>query len=205
MITILLGLVLLVCSALTSCQAATGANAPDAASGHAGTTPTVGQVPLAVPVELREVVGTSPCTPQTPGPTTTSATSATSASTATAMAGAVLATPMSSVPTILRDVDGVDCYQVSPPLLELQQLDSINVASQPPAAQWVITMTMTASDAKSFAVITTQHSREQLAFVVRGTVLSTQNVLSPITNGIVQLDGNFTQDDANRLVRQITG
>jgi hypothetical protein len=198
MIAILLGMVLPVCSALTGCQAATGADAP-AASGHAGTTPTVGQVPLAVPVELREVLGTSPCTPQTPGPTTTSATSS------TAKAGSALVQPVSAAPTILRDVDGVDCYQVSPPMMELQQLDSINVVNQPPATQWVITMTMTSSDAKTFAVLTTQHDREQLAFVVRGTVLSTENLLSPVTNGVVQLGGDFTQDDANRLVRQITG
>jgi hypothetical protein len=196
MIAILLSMVLPVCSALTGCQAATGASAP-AASGHAGSTPTVGQVALAVPVELREVLGTSPCTPQTPGPTTTSAAS-------TVKAGAV-AQPVSGAPTVLRDVDGVDCYQVSPPLMELQQLDSINAVNQPPATQWVITMTMTTSDAKTFAALTTQHNREQFAFVVRGTVLSTENLLSPITNGVVQLGGDFTQDDANRLVRQITG
>ncbi len=184
-IAFLLGTVLLSCTALTGCEAASGANTPNnAASGHASGTPTVGQVPLAVPVELREVLGTSPCTRQNPSPTTTS-TASTSA--------------------VLRDVDGVDCYQVSPPLMELQQLDSINVTNQPPATQWVITMTMTASDAKSFATITTQHSREQFAFVVRGTVLSTQTIDSPVTDGTVQLDGNFTQDDANRLVRQITG
>lgn len=200
MIAILLGMVLLVCSALTGCQAANGANTPTAATGHGTGTATVGQVPLAVPVELREVLGTSPCTPQTPSAPTTSAVATTAA-----MEGVVLAQPAAVAPTILRDVDGVDCYQVSPPLMELQQLDAINVASQPPAAQWVITMTMTSSDAKSFAVITAQHSREDLAFVVRGTVLSTQTIVSPIANGIVQLDGNFSQDDANRLVRQITG
>ena len=158
-------------------------------------TPTAGQVALAVPVELRRVLGTAPCTPQTASPTTTSATSATEAA---------LAEPVSSAPTILHDVDGVDCYQVSVPLMELQQLDVISVASMPPASQWVITMKMTTSDAQSFAALTTERTQQQLAFVVRGTVFATQAIAAPITNGVVQLQGNFTQDDANRLVRQIT-
>jgi preprotein translocase subunit SecD len=119
-------------------------------------------------------------------------------------AGAALVKPVSSAPTVLHDVDGVDCYQVSVPLMELQQLDAISVASQPPASQWVITMRMTTSDAQSFAALTTERTKQQLAFVVRGTVFATQAVAAPVTNGVVQLQGNFTEDDANRLVRQIT-
>jgi preprotein translocase subunit SecD len=185
MITILLGMVLLACGLLSGCQAANG-DVPAASGGRASGTPSSGQVALAVPVELRLVLGTSPCT-QTPSTTTTSA---------------IATTP--SAPATMHDVDGVDCYQVSAPLMELQQLNTIGVASQPPASQWVITMTMTSPDAQTFAALTTQHDQQQLAFVVRGTVLSTQTVAQPITNGIVQLQGNFTQDDANRLVHQIT-
>jgi preprotein translocase subunit SecD len=65
-------------------------------------------------------------------------------------------------------------------------------------------MTLTPSDAQNFASLTEQHDRQQLAYVVRGTVLSTQAIAQPVTNGVLQLQGNFSQDDANRLVRQIT-
>jgi hypothetical protein len=184
LITVLLGMVLLVCSVLSGCQAATS-DAPAASTGHVSAPPSAGQVALAVPVELRLIYGTSPCTPQSPGATTTSATAA-------------------LTQTVLHDVDGADCYQVSGPLMELQQLNAISVASQPPASQWVISMTLTSSDAQTFAALTAQHTRQQLAFVLRGTVLSTQTIAAPVTSGVVQLDGNFTQDDANRLLRQIT-
>lgn len=182
MIAVLLGMVLLVCAALSGCQAAIS-DTPAASTGHASGTTSAGRVALAVPVELREVLSTSPCTQQTPSPPTTSAGPAT---------------------TILHDVDGVDCYQVSGPLMELQQLNAITVASQPPASQWVISMTLTPSDAQTYAALTAEHAQQQLAFVVRGTVLSTQTIAQPVTGGVVQLQGNFTQDDANRLVHQIT-
>jgi preprotein translocase subunit SecD len=195
MITVLLGMVLLVCSVLSGCQAATS-DAPTASGPHA--TSTAGQVALAVPVELRQVLGSAPCTQQTPSPATTSTTSATEA-------GAVVAKPVSTAPTTMHDVDGVDCYQVTVPLMALQQLDTISVTSQPPATQWVIAMTMTSADAQSFAALTAERTQQQLAFVVRGTVLATQTIAAPVTNGVVQLQGNFTQDDATRLIRQITG
>lgn len=187
MIAILLGMALLVCSALSGCQSATS-DAAAASAGHASGATSAGRVALAVPVELRQVLGSAPCTQETPSQPTTSAPSATSA-------GAAIT---------LHDVDGADCYQVSAPLMELQQLDAINVASQPPASQWVISMTLTPSDAQTYAALTAQHEQQQLAFVVRGIVLSTQTIAQPVTGGVVQLQGNFTQDDANRLVRQIT-
>ena len=175
----LLGSALLGCAVLTGCQAAASGDVPVASAGHASTTSSAGRVALSVPMELREVVGTAPCTSQSPSQSTTSA-------------------------TVLRDVDGVDCYQVTAPLMTLQQLDAISATNQPPASQYAITMTLTSSDAQNFATLTQQHDQQELAFVVRGTVLSTETIARPITNGIVQLQGNFTQDDANRLVRQIT-
>jgi preprotein translocase subunit SecD len=175
-------LVLLGCAVLSGCQAAMSADVPVASTGHASATPSTGQVALSVPVELRQVLETSPCTSQSPSQPTTSATPA----------------------TVLRDVDGVDCYQVTAPLMTLQQLNAINVTNQPPTSQYAITMTLTSSDAQNFAALTAQHAQQQLAFVVRGTVLSTAAIAQPVTNGVVQLQGNFTQDDANRLVRQIT-
>jgi preprotein translocase subunit SecD len=193
MITILLGMVLLVCSVLTGCQGTTS-DAPTASGPRPNAA--AGQVALAVPVELRQVLSSAPCAPQTSSPTTTSAASATEA---------VVAKPVSTAPTTMHDVDGVDCYQVSVPLMALQQLDTISVTSQPPASQWVITMTMTSADAQSFAALTAERTQQQLAFVVRGTVLATQTISAPITNGVVQLQGNFTQEDAKRLIRQITG
>jgi preprotein translocase subunit SecD len=183
-IAVLLGMALLVCTALSGCQAATN-DAPAASPGHASGTTSAGRVVLAVPVELRQVLGTAPCTQQTPSQPTSSTTS-------------------TGAPITLHDVDGVDCYQVSGPLMEFQQVNAINVASQPPASQWVISMTLTPSDAQAYAALTAQHTQQQLAFVVRGTVLSTQAIAQPATGGVVQLQGNFTQDDANRLVRQIT-
>jgi preprotein translocase subunit SecD len=178
----LLGLALLGCAVLSGCQAATSSDVPAASAGHVSTTSSAGQVALSVPMELRQVLETAPCTSQSPSQPTTSGSSS----------------------TVLRDVDDVDCYQVTVPLMTFQQLNAISVTNQPPASQYSITMTLTASDAQSFAALTAQHAQQQLAFVVRGTVLSAETIAQPVTNGVVQLQGNFTQDDANRLVRQIT-
>ena len=54
----LLGSVLLGCAVLTGCQAATSDNVPSVAAGHASTASSAGQVALAVPVELRQVLET---------------------------------------------------------------------------------------------------------------------------------------------------
>ena len=178
----LLGLVLLGSAVLTGCEGTANGDVPAASAGHASSPSSAGQVALAVPVELRQVLQTAPCTSQSPSQPTTSASSS----------------------MMLRDVDGVDCYQVTAPLMALQQLNAITVTNQPPASQYAITMTLTSSDAQTFATLTAQHGQQQLAFVVRGTVLSTETIAQPITNGVVRLQGNFTQDDANRLVRQIT-
>jgi preprotein translocase subunit SecD len=178
-----MGSVLIGCAVLTGCQAAASGDVSVASAGRVSATSSAGQVALSVPVELRLVLETAPCTSPSPSQSTVSASSA----------------------TVLRDVDGVDCYQVTAPLMTLQQLNAISATNQPPASQYAITMTLTSSDAQSFAALTAQHAQQQLAFVVRGTVLSTETIAQPITNGVVQLQGNFTQDDANRLVRQITG
>lgn len=211
--TVLLGLVVLLLGfVLAGCQAAASGDTPSAASGRSSTAVAAGQVALAVPVELRQVLAMSPCaagksTVGNPAPATVSVTPATPATVANSAAIAESLAPSSVVapPTTLHDVDGVDCYQVSAPLLVLQQLNAINISSQPPASRWVITMTMTPSDAQSLTAVTQDHPGQQFAFVVRDTVLSAQSIPQPITNGIVQIAGNFTQDDANRLMRQITG
>ena len=182
----LLGLVLLACAVLSGCQAATSSDVPAASAGHVSTTSSAGQVALSVPVELRQVLETAPCTSQSPAQSPSQPTTSGSSS------------------TVLRDVDDVDCYQVTVPLMTFQQLNAISVTNQPPASQYSITMTLTSSDAQSFAALTAQHAQQQFAFVVRGTVLSAETIAQPVTNGVVQLQGNFTQDDANRLVRQIT-
>jgi len=217
--TVLLGLVLLLFGfALAGCQAAASSDTLSAASGRSSAAIDTGQVALAVPVELRQVLAMSPCaagksTAGNPAPATISAIPATPANAVNSVepvnsAAIAESLPSASVlapPTTLHDVDGVDCYQVSTPLLVLQQLNAINVSSQPPASQWVITMTMTPSDAQSLTAVTQDHPGQQFAVVVRDTVLSAQSIPQPITNGIVQIAGNFTQDDANRLMRQITG
>lgn len=181
-IAALLGSALLACAVLSGCQAAASGDVPAASAGRASTAPSAGQVALSVPVELRQVLQTSPCTSQSPSQPTNSASS-----------------------SVLRDVDGVDCYQVTAPLMVFQQLNAISVTNQPPASQYAITMTLTPSDAQTYAALTVRHDQQQIAFVVRGTVLATQDITQPVTNGVVQLQGNFTQDDANRLIRQITG
>ena len=180
-LTGLLSLVLLGCCALGGCQGATSVDVSAAASSQVSGASSVGQVALSVPVELRQVLTSTPCTTQNPTQTTNSAAN-----------------------SVLRDVDGVDCYQVSAPLMAFQQLDAIAVTSQSSTGQYAISMTLTAADAQTFAALTAQYGQQQLAYVARGTVLSTQTIAQPVTNGIVQLQGNFSQDDANRLIRQIT-
>jgi hypothetical protein len=173
--------------ALAGCQSvAAGTTHTAVHAGMAAPTSAAGRVPLAVPVELRRVLREYPCgtatNTTTPGATTT------------------LAPPSASTSRDVRDLDGADCFDLTPPLLTVRRLQSIAVASDSADDDWVINLTLTRQDATVLAGLNTG---QELAVVVRGTVLATPTVAGDSTE--VQISDNFSQADAQRVMRQITG
>jgi preprotein translocase subunit SecD len=75
---------------------------------------------------------------------------------------------------------------------------------------WQIMITLDDDGAKRFGKLTTELAAKgppanQLAIQVRGRVVSAPAVQGAITDGRVQISGNFTKESAERLVAEITG
>lgn len=75
---------------------------------------------------------------------------------------------------------------------------------------WIVSLSLDDEGTKSFTRLTTELAaktppQNQLAIVVRGRVVSAPTVMSPITGGEVQINSNFTRQDAEKLAADITG
>jgi preprotein translocase subunit SecD len=75
---------------------------------------------------------------------------------------------------------------------------------------WIINLTLDDEGARLFRQLTTGLAtktppQNQLAIVVEGRVVTAPTVMSPITDGKVQITGRFNQADAEKLVKEITG
>lgn len=105
----------------------------------------------------------------------------------------------------MRDLEGADCFDVGQPEMVLQNLEAIGVSSTSTTDQWEINLVLTPQDATSFAKLTGSLAGQQLAIVVRDTVLATPSFTAPVTNGDVRIAGALNEEEAKRLAHQITG
>jgi len=110
--------------------------------------------------------------------------------------------------------DGATKFVVGP-----AELSAADVASAEPGeltnsvgdaipGQYAVTVTLTGSGAQAFAELTRNLSSlepplNELAIIVDGVVISAPAVASVIANGIMQISGGFTKDEATNLADDI--
>lgn len=101
--------------------------------------------------------------------------------------------------------DGVSVYQLDEPFLTLARLEAIDAALSPQFGTWVINLNLTEPDAETFGEWTATHIGERLAIVADQVVLTAPEISSAIPGGNVQISGQFSEQDARNLVRDLTG
>lgn len=78
------------------------------------------------------------------------------------------------------------------------------------ASGWTVGLSLDHEGAQTFSRLTTELSKKtppqnQLAIVVRGRVVTAPAVMSPITGGQLEITSNYTKQEAEQLVKDITG
>jgi preprotein translocase subunit SecD len=105
--------------------------------------------------------------------------------------------------TELPDPSG-ESLTLAEPVMTIERLDRAEVMLDQ-AQQWTLSIDLTDEDAAEFAAWTADHVGERLAMVVDGKVVIAPTIQSAITGGIVQIAGNYTQDEIRDLLDTITG
>jgi preprotein translocase subunit SecD len=107
-------------------------------------------------------------------------------------------------PTVLPDPSG-EQLALDEPIMTVRRLDTATVRYDQVSTAWVLELDLNDEDTATFADWTAAHTGERLAVVVDGEVVVAPQIQSAITGGIVQLSGNYTQDEARELLDRITG
>lgn len=138
-----------------------------------------GPTDLVIPVELRPVLTMAP-------------------------SGSPTSAPAEPGATTMSGSDGTT-YSLAEPIITVRRLDGAEAGAQQTSVDYVITLDLVDADSKVFAEWSTDHVSEQLAMVVDGEVVSAPAIQTPITDGIIQISGNFTPTEAEDLLNDITG
>lgn len=169
-------LVLVAVLALAGCTSRTaGAPAKD-------DSPVVGATDLVVPIELCPVVE--------PGTSASAEPSATPS-----------ATPSQKH---LPDPSG-EQLTLAEPVMTIERLDRAEVIFDKVNSTWALSIDLTDEDTAAFADWTADHVNERLAMVVDDEVIIAPTIQSAITDGVVQITGDYTQDEVKDLLDKITG
>lgn len=107
--------------------------------------------------------------------------------------------------SVLVDPSNGERITLDDPIISIEKLDSAEIKNDPNAGGWVLLISMIDKDARTFGDWTTDHTGERLALVIDGEVVVAPTIQSAITGGDVQIAGNYTRDDIERLLDKITG
>ncbi|GAA0602286.1 hypothetical protein HPO96_19665 [Kribbella sandramycini] len=112
-------------------------------------------------------------------------------------------------PSVLCGVDGAQ-YTLGAVEVDGSQVMRTEAGPAQGATGWVVTLTLDAEGTKLFSALTTElvknrPPKNQLAIVVKDQVVSAPTVSGAITAGQVQIAGNFTRAQAEKLAADITG
>jgi preprotein translocase subunit SecD len=159
-------------------------------AGDPGTddSPVVGPVDLVIPIEMRPVLeqtgpSGSPALPPSDQPVATSALPST---------------------TVLPGQGG-EQLTLAEPVMTVERLERAEVTMEKTSATWVLVLDLTAEDTAAFAEWTSEHIDERLAMVIDGEVVIAPTIQGAITDGGVQITGNYTQSEIRDLLDKITG
>jgi len=88
-------------------------------------------------------------------------------------------------------------------LLDQTDLKSASVITNQPAGKPRIQITFTDAGAKRFAKVTRQNIGKRLAIIIDGQLYSAPTIRSEIRGGLVEMTGNFSEQEANDLAAKI--
>lgn len=121
-------------------------------------------------------------------------------------------TEVSAQPCASGTLSGTDtaCYRLAEETLTIERVKDLDSGVPEGSTDFAIMLTLYPDDAKAFGELTgrlakEQTPRNQLAVVVGDKVVTAPAVMDAITGGQVQIAGNFTKADAEKLVQQLTG
>jgi preprotein translocase subunit SecD len=104
----------------------------------------------------------------------------------------------------LPDPDGI-ALPLEPPFLTITRLEDARVEFEQSGGSWGVQLAMTDEDAQVFGEWTSAHIGEQVAVVVDGEVVAAPQIQDAITGGEVTISAQYTQDEANDLLAELTG
>jgi preprotein translocase subunit SecD len=105
--------------------------------------------------------------------------------------------------TVLKDPTTGDSLTLADPIMTIERLDGAEISGD--NGMWALVLHLNTKDTRTFADWTTAHTGERLAVVIDGEVVVAPTVQAAITGGDVQVSGNYTQDDVEKLLDEITG
>jgi preprotein translocase subunit SecD len=105
--------------------------------------------------------------------------------------------------------DATARYRLAPAVLAGTDIASAEAGKPLNSTSWVVNLTLDPTGSRAFAdltgsVVDQPSPRNQLAFVLNGTVLSAPVVESRIRGGQLQLSGPLTRTEAEQLATQLT-
>lgn len=83
--------------------------------------------------------------------------------------------------------------------LDARAVKSASAAADPDFEEWRILLSLREKDAERFAEFTAQNTGRQLAVVLNGKLTGAPYIREKIADGQVQITGDFTQDEAEKL------
>jgi len=96
-------------------------------------------------------------------------------------------------------------YVLGPGFLSGADVSRVAVQVDPQGGRFVVIVTFTPAGARKWAEWTGQNVGKQVAMVLRSRVLTAPTIQSAITGGDTQITGQYTQDEARQLARDIAG
>lgn len=110
-----------------------------------------------------------------------------------------------NLPLVTCDQIHANKYLLGPAILSGADILHVSAGSSSNGSGYVITLVFKSSGAKTWANWTSAHVGRQVAFVLNASVLSAPTIDQAILGGNTEISGNFTEQQAARLVHQISG
>ena len=98
---------------------------------------------------------------------------------------------------------GPACYQVGKGI-SVRKVNDIH-AQRTATGGHEVSISLLPADRRAFSTLTRSMVGRDVAFVVRGRLVTATRVESPITKGKVIISGNFSRPDADRLIHELKG
>ncbi|CAL9350306.1 Serine_threonine-protein kinase PknD [Streptomyces sp. enrichment culture] len=114
-------------------------------------------------------------------------------------------------PPTFVSVDGEACYSVSTRAEDRMNVSRLRQVSYDMRdGSWLILMTFDDKDARRFAELTAraakrQQPQNQVAVLLGDRLLSAPAVAEPVSGGAVEIAGDFTEDEARALAKELGG